>query len=78
MKDFYLMHYTYYFSNSTQKGEGTLYLATNIGIGVRKADIDGATATVAKGLANLDPNVVVVPSNICYLTTCTDEDFYAD
>lgn len=77
MKDFYLMHYTYYFSSGTQKGEGTLYLAADQGSGIRKANIDGAVGEVRRGLTSLDPDVVVVPNSISYLTTCTDEQFYA-
>lgn len=76
--DFYLANYVYYFSNGTQKGEGNLYLATNAGAGVRKANIDLARETVRSGLEEtLETPVVVVIQTISYLATCTKEDFEA-
>ncbi len=76
MKDFYLMHYTYYFANSTEKGEGTLYLAATPGRGVRKADIEGAGVQVIEALSHLGSDVIVVPNSISYLSTCTEEEFH--
>lgn len=77
-KDFYLMHYVYYFNEGTQRGEGNLYLATRTGAGVRRADIDGAIDQVTVGLKNnLEVDVVVVPTNISYLTSCSSEEFHA-
>ena len=76
-KDFYLMHYNYYFNDGQQKGEGTCYLMTDLGTGVRKKDIDGAINQVMIGLQNnLEVLVVVVPTAISYLTSCNSEDFY--
>lgn len=76
--DFYLMHYVYFLSNGTERGEGNLYLATIAGSGVRKNNIENAKAHVKDGLKHLDVNVVVVTTSISYLTSCTSEEFYAD
>lgn len=77
LKDFHMMHYVYYFSNSTQRGEGNLYLATAVRAGVRKADISNATEQVRLGLTHLSEDVIVVPTSISYLGTCTTEEFNA-
>ena len=77
-KDFYLMHYTYYFDNNTQRGEGNLYLEASTGAGLRKKDIDGAIDHILVGLENnLGTQVVVVTNGIYYLTSCSNEEFYA-
>jgi hypothetical protein len=52
-------------------------MATATGAGVRAADIDTALAQVKAGLEHLDKDVVVLPTNICYLTSCTTEEFHA-
>ena len=79
-QDFYMMHYSYYFNGGTQKGEGNVYLATATGAGVRKADIDGATAQIFIGLQNnLEANdIVIVPTGVFYLTSCSTEEFHRD
>lgn len=78
VKDFYLMHYVYYWNDGTHRGEGNLYLETQTGAGVRKENIDGAIDHVTVGLVNsLDTNnVVVVPTGVFYLTSCTTEEFH--
>ncbi len=78
VKDFHLMHYVYFLSNATQRGEGNLYLASARGAGVRRSDIDNATEQVKAGLAHLDKDVVVVPTSVSYLATCTSEEFNAN
>lgn len=77
VKDFYMMHYVYYWNDGTNRGEGNLYLETQTGTGVRKEHIDGAIDHVTVGLVNnLGANsVVVVPTGIFYLTSCTPEEF---
>lgn len=79
VKDFYMMHYVYYWNDGTHRGEGNLYLQTTTGTGVRKADIDGAVDHVTVGLVNnLEASsVVVVPTGVFYLTSCTAEEFHA-
>lgn len=76
--DFHLANYVYYFANATQKGEGTLYLATERGAGIRKANIDLAVETVRAGLEEtMKAPVVVVLQTVSYLATCTKEEFEA-
>ena len=76
-QDFYMMHYVYYWNDGTQRGEGNLYLATPTGTGVRKVNIDEAIDHVVVGLQNnLGTGVVVVPTAISYLTSCSSEDFH--
>lgn len=77
VKDFYMMHYVYYWNDGSNRGEGNLYLETQTGTGVRKEHIDGAIDHVTVGLVNnLGANsVVVVPTGIFYLTSCTPEEF---
>jgi len=78
VKDFYLMHYVYYFYDGSQRGEGNLYLSTPTGTGVRKAEVELATNEAAVGLQNnLQTEVVVVVTNISYLTSCTEDEFNA-
>lgn len=79
VKDFYLMHYVYYVNTGTQRGEGNLYLSTQTGSGVRKVDIEGAVDQVLIGLRNNleTSDVVVVPTGVFYLTSCTEEHFHS-
>lgn len=80
VKDFYMLHYVYYFNAGTQRGEGNVYLATTTGTGVRKMDIDDTIDQIIVGLHNssLDADdFVVVPTGVFYLTSCTSEEFHA-
>lgn len=77
VKDFHMMHYVYYFSNSTQRGEGNLYLSTATGAGVRRRDLDHAVAQIKAGMSHLGEDVVVLPTSVSYLISCTTEEFNA-
>lgn len=78
INDYYLLHYSYYFANGTQKGEGNLYVATTHGTGVRLANIEGALEQARLGLEDkLQVPVIVVIQNVAYLSSCTEDEFKA-
>lgn len=75
-KDFYHVHYHYYWNEGQSKGEGVAFLATIPGAGVKMQDINMLSNSIKKGMEEqLKTEISVVLTNFSFLSTCSEDEF---